>query len=546
MTTNEDTLLAEAAALVATTQFASASMLQRKLRIGAARADRLLNELEAIGVVGPFKGANAAREVLVAADQIDDILIGLTPKPVKSPKGIRVLVETAIAEAFPPGPAKTTQLLNLAVADITPHPDNPRKHLGDLTELAESIKTHGLLEPLVVVPIIGGDYVKNINKAQWRVIAGHRRLAAAKLAGYTAVPALTRNLSPAEQLEVMLVENLQRSDLTPVEEGHAYQQLLEFDGYTQTKIAKHTGRSTKTIKNRIAITKLPEPLLTKLDSGQLTLGDAEKLLPLADYPELLARVERAVGTYNFDWSLKSALGDVKKAKENAELRKTLEARGVTLIPIDDVSDEARHVGWLYPKTTPEEHEASCEHHIWTLDDDGRVWAECTNPDTHTPMGPGASRRENSELNELADDLAAADQTRAQWVKDNLTGYALAISDDLAYKLLLEAAYTYCDIDEFDVEDDVFDALGWTLREDEDNHDALRRILDDQPPVTVLAKILFVLLAMPTRPLPAWGWRAGNNSERLRAVTNLGYTLTPAEERALEIAAELRAPVEVPA
>ena len=78
------------------------------------------------------------------------------------------------------------------------------------------------------------------------------------------------------------------------------------------------------------------------------------------------------------------------------------------------------------------------------------------------MGPGASRRENSELNELADDLAAADQTRAQWVKDNLTGYALAISDDLAYKLLLEAAYTYCDIDEFDVDDDVFDALGWTL------------------------------------------------------------------------------------
>ena len=75
---------------------------------------------------------------------------------------------------------------------------------------------------------------------------------------------------------------------------------------------------------------------------------------------------------------------------------------------------------------------------------------------------------------------------------------------------------------------------------------MRRILDDQPPVTVLAKILFVLLAMPTRPLPAWGWRAGNNSERLRAVTNLGYTLTPAEERALEIAAELRAPIEVPA
>lgn len=192
----------------------------------------------------------------------------------------------------------TTYIPDVNVETIRPHGANPRRDVGNVDDLAASIKAHGLLEPLVVAPINGSEY---------RLIAGHRRLAAAKQAGIRAVPALLREDldTPPAQLEAMLVENTQRTDLTIAEEAAAYAQLVAFPGYTATKAAKQTGRSVKTVKSRIAIAGLPTRTLEKVHSGAITLADAEALAAFVGEPEYDSLVKDA-GTPNFSWSLRRA------------------------------------------------------------------------------------------------------------------------------------------------------------------------------------------------------------------------------------------------
>ncbi len=195
----------------------------------------------------------------------------------------------------------TTYLPDVAITTIRPHGANPRRNVGDVAELAASIAAHGLLEPLVVAPMNGSEY---------RLIAGHRRLAAAKHAGLTTVPALLREDldTPPTQLEAMLVENTQRVDLTPAEEAAAYKQLVAFPGYTPTKAAKATGRSVKTVKSRLAIADLPTATLAKVHAGTMTLGDAEVLVEFAGTDDYDALV-RSAGTANFAFT-------VTRAREN--------------------------------------------------------------------------------------------------------------------------------------------------------------------------------------------------------------------------------------
>lgn len=192
----------------------------------------------------------------------------------------------------------TTYLPDVSVDVIRPHGANPRRDVGNVDDLAASIRAHGLLEPLVVAPMNGSEY---------RLIAGHRRLAAAKQAGIRAVPALLREDldTPPAQLEAMLVENTQRTDLTIAEEAAAYAQLVAFPGYTASKAAKQTGRSVKTVKSRIAIAALPEKTFEKVHAGAITLADAEALAAFAGEPEYDALVKDA-GTSNFGWSLRRA------------------------------------------------------------------------------------------------------------------------------------------------------------------------------------------------------------------------------------------------
>lgn len=160
------------------------------------------------------------------------------------------------------------KLINTSLID--PHPDNPRKNIGDVTDLAASIKTNGLLTPLSVVP----------NGERYRVIAGHRRLAACKQAGTGAVPCFVLDLDPLQQLEAMVTENCQREQLTVLEEADAIQGMLDL-GATTASVAHRLGRSADYVRDRAKAASIKtEVRATRDDFSQLTIG---QLVAIARY-----------------------------------------------------------------------------------------------------------------------------------------------------------------------------------------------------------------------------------------------------------------------
>ncbi len=170
------------------------------------------------------------------------------------------------------------EIVNIGLEHIHPHPDNPRKDLGDLTELAESIKKNGILQNLTVIPKEGepGEYI---------AIIGHRRSAAAKLAGITEAPCrIVEGMTHKEQVSTMLEENMQRGDLTIWEQAQGFQMMLDL-GETEDTIAEKTGFSKKTIRHRLNIAKLDSKTLMekeRQDGYQLTLTDMYELEKIKD------------------------------------------------------------------------------------------------------------------------------------------------------------------------------------------------------------------------------------------------------------------------
>ena len=162
-------------------------------------------------------------------------------------------------------------LRHIPIELIQASPHNPRKHFAeeDLADLARSIRDKGLLQPLVV---------RSLSNGKYEIVAGERRWRASQRAGVHELPALIRELSDGEALEIALVENIQRSDLNPLEEARAYGQLLEQFNYTQQQLAESVGKSRSHIANTMRLLSLPEPVQKQIEAGQLTAGHARTLV----------------------------------------------------------------------------------------------------------------------------------------------------------------------------------------------------------------------------------------------------------------------------
>jgi len=166
---------------------------------------------------------------------------------------------------------------SVAVTEIVPNPDQPRRHFDEeaLASLAESIRRHGLLQPLVVRRIAG----------HFELIAGERRLQAAKRANLESVPVIVREARPEDRLELALIENLQRENLTPLEEAEAYRHLMDAYGLTQEEIAQRVGKSRPAITNTLRLLALPDAVKAQLEGGELSAGHARAVLSLGDEQE---------------------------------------------------------------------------------------------------------------------------------------------------------------------------------------------------------------------------------------------------------------------
>jgi ParB family chromosome partitioning protein len=161
------------------------------------------------------------------------------------------------------------------VRSIAPNPHQPRAAFDErsLQELAESIREHGLIQPLIVVRS-GEDH--------YTLIAGERRWRAAQSAGLESVPVVIKDAAPQQMLEMALVENVQRADLNPLEEALAYKQLTEEFNLTQDQIAQRVGKSRVAVANVLRLLKLPDPIKARLADGLISEGHARALLALTD------------------------------------------------------------------------------------------------------------------------------------------------------------------------------------------------------------------------------------------------------------------------
>ena len=189
--------------------------------------------------------------------------------------------------ALIPGGSEQSRLIEVALDCVQPDPHQPRKRFkrSALEELASSIKAQGILQPLIVSPL---------EQRRYRIIAGERRWRAAKLAGIKTIPVISREVSEQEAFELALLENIQRVDLTPLEESLSYHRLIEEFELSHEQVAERTGKSRSTISNALRLLKLPAEVIALLDEGALSAGHGRALLSLDDESRRVSVAEEAV------------------------------------------------------------------------------------------------------------------------------------------------------------------------------------------------------------------------------------------------------------
>jgi len=169
-------------------------------------------------------------------------------------------------------------IVQLQVEKLVSNPGQPRKNFDEteLQELAESIKTFGIIQPIIAADNGDGSYI---------IIAGERRTRAARLAGLNTVPVIIRDYTDQKRLEVSLIENIQRTDLNPIEEAAAYKNLMDFSGFSQDELAARVGKNRSTVANSLRLLKLPVEIQKSIEEGKVSSGHARALLSVTDAKE---------------------------------------------------------------------------------------------------------------------------------------------------------------------------------------------------------------------------------------------------------------------
>ena len=219
-----------------------------------------------------------------------------------------------------------TSSVTLRISEIEPNREQPRKYFDEeaLTELADSIRQHGVIQPLLVRPMENGTY---------QLVAGERRWRASRMAGLTEVPVVIKDLSEIEAMELALIENLQRQDLNPIEEAVGFQQLMERYSMTQEQVASRVGKSRPAVANALRLLNLPEQVVAMVQSGEVSPGHARALLKLEDEEQILDIAKKIQkGRYS--------VRDVEKlTKKKLEEPKDIPAQAPERIPTE--------ADWLY-------------------------------------------------------------------------------------------------------------------------------------------------------------------------------------------------------
>lgn len=422
----------------------------------------------------------------------------------------------------------STQFQEIHIGQLAIHPKNVRKDVGNVVDLANSITAQGIMQPLVVAPL-----ASRSTGVTYVIIAGHRRHAAAQLANLDALPCVIREDLDTEpkQLEAMLVENTQRTDLTINEEADAYQTLLEFDGYTIKSVAKATGRSQSLVRSRIALTKLSEDAKGKIEDHTLNIDQALVLVDFTADEAATKRLLRVADKPN-DWAFQLAKETKMKAWLENLPRLTAELQGAGVAIVQRPAGQTwEWTDWrvAYQEMTVAEAVADGWSAICDDTKEEITWIR------KRPKGPIPTIQERTpeqlaaELHrhELARGLAAAAEVRTAFIKDTIQKPAAdktkeLLVDFIIDRLSLGDLAPWLDIDHEEIdEQEVIDAI-----------DKL-----NIPQLVALMHVDSFEREMYMADLAAWSDSAGRwtstDSWRGRLQNVYGYQWTEAEQAALD-------------
>ena len=287
-----------------------------------------------IGALIPTTEGTAERPVDVFFPGASATATGVKARPAKSEGDVENEVQGAEEPATETAPQPEdlvavpgARLISINPNDIVPNPRQPRSVFDpdDLAELVHSVKEFGVLQPVVVRQNGAGEY---------ELIMGERRTRAAREAGLDAIPAILRETSDDDMLRDALLENLHRSELNPLEEASAYQQLLDDFGITQEQLATRIGRSRPQISNTIRLLRLPVPVQQRVAAGVLSAGHARAVLSLDDEQSMQKLADRIV---NEDLSVRAAEA-AAKARNESGTRRVPPKAGARQAYLDEVAD----------------------------------------------------------------------------------------------------------------------------------------------------------------------------------------------------------------
>lgn len=223
----------------------------------------------------------------------------------------------------------------IEAAHIRPHPENPRKNLGDLSELVESIRKNGVLQNLTVIPVEG-------EPGEYMTLIGHRRYAAGTQAGVEKFPCqIAENLTPREQVSIMLEENMQRNDLTIWEQANGFQMMLDL-GETEESIAEKTGFSKTTVRHRLNIAKLNQKVLQEKEKDECFQLSLKDLYELEKIPDVKARdkiLKESTSSNNLAQKARSVAEEIKRKEREKAYIKLCKAEGINPAPEGAVNEQ---------------------------------------------------------------------------------------------------------------------------------------------------------------------------------------------------------------
>ena len=338
-----------------------------------------------------------------------------------------------------------TPVILVSLAQLQPADDNLRGKVGDVAELARSIAGIGVIEPLLVTPLAG-------EPDRFMIVAGHRRHAAAARAGLDALPCIVREMTDAERIEVMLVENLQRDGIPVLAEATGYFRLVGEHAYTIRRLAKQVGRSERHVRSRLALLELPAAGQDALERNELTVGQAEALLAAKDRPEVVEAIltEPEWRRQDMERAVADALRRAEHEDRRAGLVAELEAAGTRVVEpeghrpkgyvrLSDIGlDEAAHQG------------EACHAAVVDMGYAGPVAiAVCTDRRRHSPKSAAADRSDlqvetghTDPERERARERRRLAERRRDFVTSRLgSRFSKAAATDLLVGALLDRANT---------------------------------------------------------------------------------------------------------